>query len=278
MLGCTLAPFLESKGHSVICHGHKAVADVSCDLTDSAATNTLMQAVGPQCVINLVAATNVDDCERNPHAAYMLNVRTVETIVESLARRDQALLLHVSTDQVYDTVGESSENDIRLTNTYALSKYAGELAAQRMPAVVLRTNFFGPSRLATRKSFSDWLLDNFRQGKPFTAFADVSVSPLSMDTLSAVIERVVNQPEVGVFNVGSHHGMSKADFAEALAHAFDLPLGPMRRGSSEEIKLAAYRPKDMCMNSSKFEQAFDMALPCLVDEINRLRTDENAAA
>ena len=142
MLGCTLAPFLMSRGHSVICHGHSAVADVSCDLTDRTATNALMQAVGPQCVINLVAATNVDECERNPHAAYMLNVRTVETIVESLARRNQALLVHVSTDQVYDTAGESSESDIRLTNTYALSKYAGELAALRMPAVVLRTNFF----------------------------------------------------------------------------------------------------------------------------------------
>ena len=238
----------------------------------------MMQAVGPQCVINLVAATNVDECERNPHVAYMLNVRTVETIVESLARWDQAFLVHVSTDQVYDTAGESSESDIRLTNTYALSKYAGELAALRMPAVVLRTNFFGPSRLATRKSFSDWVLDNFRQSRAFTAFADVSVSPLSMDTLSSVIEQVARQPQVGVFNIGSHNGMSKADFAEALADAFALSTGLMRRGTSDELELAAYRPKDMCMNISKFEQSYGMALPCLEDEIKRLRTNGNATA
>ncbi len=275
MFGCTLAPFLEAQGHTVIRHGHSTAADVVCDLINCVDTAAMLETVAPDCVVNLVAATNVDECERSPHTAYLLNIRTVENLVAGLAGRKSAFLIQVSTDQVYDALGNSDENDVRLTNIYALSKYAGELAALRMPAAVLRTNFFGPSRHPNRKSFSDWLLDKFRDGKGFTAFSDVAVTPLSMDTLSAAIDRVLRHQVAGVFNLGSRQGMSKADFAAALAHTFDLPTEAMRRGSTTDVELAAYRPKDMCMNSSKFEQTFGMKLPRLSDEIKRLRSDIN---
>ncbi len=277
MLGCTLAPFLEAQGHTVIRHGHSTAADVVCDLINCADTAAMLETVAPDCVVNLVAATNVDECERSPHSAYLLNICTVENLVAGLAGSEGAFLVQVSTDQVYDSFGDSDENDVRLTNIYAMSKYAGELAALRMPAAVLRTNFFGPSRHPNRKSFSDWLLDNFREGKEFSAFTDVAFSPLLMDTLSAAIGRVLRQPVVGVFNLGSRQGMSKADFAVALAEAFDFPVTPMRRGTTTDVELAAYRPKNMCMNSSKFERTFGMKLPRLSDEIKRMRSDINVA-
>lgn len=275
MLGFTLSPFLAAQGHTVIRHGHGTAGDVACDLTDYAETASMLRATAPDSVVNLVGATNVDECERNPQAAYLLNVRTVENIVAELSGREGAFLVQVSTDQVYDSFCDNDENNVRLTNTYALSKYASELAALRMPAAVLRTNFFGPSGHPTRKSFSDWLLNNFRDGKGFTAFTDVAVTPVLMTTLSAAIDRVLRQQVAGVFNLGSHLGMSKADFAAALAQTFDLSSAAMRRGTTTDVELAAYRPKDMRMNSSKFERTFGMKLPRLSDEIKRLRVDTN---
>lgn len=275
MLGCTLSPFLEALGHTVIRHGHSIEADTACDLTDSVQTTSMLRAIAPDRVVNLVGSTNVDECERSPHSAYLLNVRTVENLVAGLAGCEAAFLVQVSTDQVYDSSGDSDENDVRLTNTYALSKYAGELAALLMPAAVLRTNFFGPSLHPNRKSFSDWVFQNFRDGKEFTAFTDVAFSPLLMITLSAAIERVLRQPAVGVFNLGSRQGMSKADFALTLAETFDLPSAPIRWGTTDDAELAAYRPKNMCMNSSKFERTFGIKLPLLSDEIKRLRGDIN---
>jgi dTDP-4-dehydrorhamnose reductase len=261
--------------YTVIQHGSQMGFDITCDLTDLAQTANMLKEVKPDVVVNLVGATNVDECERHPQSAYLLNTRTVENLVAGLTGIDGAFLVQVSTDQIYNAFGNSDENDVCLTNTYAMSKYAGELAALRMPTAVLRTNFFGPSRHPTRKSFSDWLLDKFRDGKGFTAFSDVAFTPLSMDTLSAAIDRVLRHQVAGVFNLGSRQGMSKADFAAALAHTFDLPTEAMRRGSTTDVELAAYRPKDMCMNSSKFEQTFDMKLPRLSDEIKRLRSDIN---
>ena len=277
MLGCTLAPFLARRGHTVIRHGHNDLADIVCDLTDRVETASMLRAVAPDSVVNLVGATNVDECQRNPHAAYLLNVCTVENLVAGLVGSEGKFLVQISTDQVYDSLGDSEENDIRLTNIYALSKYAGELAAMHMPAAVLRTNFFGPSRHPSRKSFSDWLLNNFCTGKNFTAFTDVVFSPLLMDTLSAAIEKVLCQPTVGVFNLGSDQGMSKADMAVAIAETFDFSENSMQRGTTADVELAAYRPKNMCMNSSKFARTFGMKLPRLSDEIERMRSDMNVA-
>lgn len=278
MLGCTLAPFLETQGHTIIRHAHNTTADVVCDLTNCADTAYMLETVAPECVVNLVAATNVDECERSPHTAYLLNIHTVENLVAGLKGREDVFLVQVSTDQVYDSVGDSDESHVRLTNTYALSKYAGELAALRMPAAVLRTNFFGHSQHPARQSFSDWLLGNFRNGAEFTAFTDVAVSPLLMSTLSAAIDKVIQKPAIGVFNLGSHQGMSKANFAITLANTFGLPFNAMRRGNSTDVELAAYRPRDMCMNSSKFERTFGIKLPPLSDEIKRLRSEINVAS
>lgn len=276
MLGSALAPFLEERGHEVVKHGHSQQSDISCDLTNRGATVDLLAEVSPEVVINLVASTNVDDCERQPHSAYLLNVRTVENLVAGLGKVTGTFLIHISSDQVYDAAGPSVEDDVRLANTYALSKYAGELAALHAQSVVLRTNFFGHSQHTSRKSFSDWLLDNLRQGKPFTAFSDVMFSPVSLPTLCAMIERVVENPVAGIFNLGSRYAMSKADFALELARVYGLSTQAIQIGTSKDVDLIAYRPKDMSMDCRKFETTFGVTMPSLKHEIQTLRAESNA--
>ena len=68
--------------------------------------------------------------------------------------------------------------------------------------------------------------------------------------------------------------MSKADFAYAFARAVDLPTDRMQRvqvGSAAH--LAAYRPKDMRMDSRRFEETMGLRLPSLADEITSIRSD-----
>jgi len=149
---------------------------------------------------------------------------------------------------------------------------AAEIAAGAVPSTVLRTNFFGRSRCAGRASFSDWLAGALRAHSPITVFDDVLFSPLSINTLCDMIARVLERRPQGVFNLGSRAGMSKADFAFALAQALQLPAGAMARGQSG-ASLRAYRPKDMRMDSSLFEQTMGLQLPALIDEIQSLRSD-----
>src|SRR5262249_54377625 len=154
----------------------------------------------PNMIVNLVALTDVDRCEGQPNNAYRLNVRCVENLTEWMSRGHAAKLIHISTDQVYDGEGPHREAAVTITNTYAMSKYAGELAARGANGTVLRTCFFGPSRLAGRPSFSDWLIDKFRSGQAFTGFDDVRFSPLAMDTLVRMIRRVIEGPVPGLYN------------------------------------------------------------------------------
>ena len=268
MLGSTLAPLLRAS-ESVLVHGHQAQADIRADVTDASQAWALLESVQPAAIVNLAGYTNVDDCEREPDQAYRLNVRIVENLVSWMSLQDSPpVLVHVSTDQIYDGEGPHLEDDVTLSNTYALTKYAGELAALRVPATVLRTNFFGPSRCATRSSFSDWLLAGLRGSQALKVFDDVRFSPLSMTTLSHAISAVLRAPAEGVFNLGAADGMSKADFACAFAEALDLPTACIERTTTDQVDfLTTYRPKDMRMDSTAFETAFDIRLPLLAQEL-----------
>ena len=273
MLGATLAPILRICGHDVLVHGHSTGGDVYGDLTDRNATASLVAQVKAECIVNLVALTNVDKCEIDPHAAYLLNVKTVENLATAIREQGGVHLIQISTDQVYDAGGLSMEDEIRLTNTYALTKYAGEIAASLVSGTVLRTNFFGPSALPGRYSFSDWLLNNLREQTPMSAFSDVIVNPLSMNTLSVMIERAIQKPVAGVFNLGSRNPLSKADFALQTASIFGLNTGNMTTGQVDARGLCAYRPKDMSMDCTRFESTFNVNLPTLRDEIRTLRKE-----
>jgi dTDP-4-dehydrorhamnose reductase len=270
LLGHSLVPELRAAGINVVAHGHSHGMDVAADLSDRKAAFALLDAVAPDMIVNLVALTDVDRCESQPHDAFRLNVRCVENLTEWMAGGRKAVLIHVSTDQVYDGEGPHREADVTITNTYAMSKYAGELAALAAGGTVLRTCFFGPSQLAGRPSFSDWLIDKFRSGQIFTGFDDVRFSPLAMDTLVRMIRRVIEGQVPGLYNVGSSDGLSKFAFAEAVARRYGLDAANMRRGARSDVNLRAYRPSDMRMDSRLFETTYRTALLALQAEIDRL--------
>lgn len=274
LLGCSLGPRLRALGHAIVTQGLSGAAavDLRVDLTDRAAAEAMLDRLKPRVVVNLVGLTDVDRCEDHADEAWRLNVRTVETLAGWIGRRDGCHLVHVSTDQVYDGLGPHREGDVDIVNVYALSKYAGELAALAAGATVLRTNFFGPSAQPRRASFSDWVIARLRAGEPFTGFEDVLFSPLSMATLSVAVARVAARPAPGVFNLGARGGCSKAEFARRLARHLGHDASLVRAGSQADAGLRARRPTDMRMDSRLFETTFDFILPDLSAEIAGMET------
>lgn len=275
LLGTTLAPALAEAGHSVVTHGLRLDAQVKADLRQFDQVSSLLAKVQPDCIVNLAALTNVDLCEREPHQAYLLNVATVANLARAM--REQAgpcHLVQISTDQVYDGSGPHAEDDVTVTNTYAFSKIAAELAAASVPSTILRTTFFGRSLCPSRTSFSDWIIQALRSDAPLNVFDDILFSPLAINTLSGMIERVVAKRPPGLFNLGARDGMSKAAFAFALADAMGLPATRITRTvSTASPALDAYRPKDMRMDCSLFERTMGLQLPTLIDQIHSLRSD-----
>lgn len=275
LLGSTLVPFLVRKGHSVIRHGHRIHADINANLCNPTETSRLLTQASPDCIINLAALTNVDTCEAEPDKAYQLNVSSVHNICQAIRQHSSVChLVHISTDQLYDGQGPHREHEITIRNCYAFSKIAAEFAAVSVPSTIIRTNFFGRSQCSGRSSFSDWLYQGLKHNEPLSVFEDVLFSPLSTSTLCTMIERLVLLRPVGVFNLGSCCGMSKADYAYAFAAALDFSTHNLKRTLSSSMPLLnARRPKDMRMDSQLFEQTLGVILPSLTDEINNLRSD-----
>lgn len=266
LLGVPLANALRHK-LEVITQGRSKCADYQADLSCIQEAGNLLNFVKPDIVINLVALTDVDRCEIFPNEAYRINTKTVENLAECHSANHHFQLIQISTDQVYDDEGTHDEEDVTLTNIYAYSKYCAEKVATSIGGVVLRTNFFGPSQVLGRVSFSDWVIDSFRQKKKIKLFKDVYFSPLSINTLIKCIERVIELPQTGVYNLGSHHGMSKQEFALNLGYCLGLDTSQGKSSSVKDFTFKAYRPTDMRMDSRRFEKVFDVTLPKLIDEI-----------
>lgn len=263
LLGSVLLPHFVDRGYHVTAAPGRRTAD----LTRADDVRRLLDLAQPDFIVNLAALTNVDHCESHPDEAYRTNAELVLHLVRWIeASGSSAHLIQISTDQVYDGAGPHREDTICPINVYAYSKCLAEEYVRRVDGTSLRTNFFGRSHLPGRPSFSDWIVSSLRAGKSIPVFGDVLFSPLSLPTLASSIELVLRKPAAGVFNLGARSGMSKADFAFALATAVGLPTHGLSRATVADVPLKARRPQDMRMDCEQF-QAFGARAPELRDEI-----------
>jgi dTDP-4-dehydrorhamnose reductase len=277
LLGSTLYPQLKSQGRSVRTQSYKNTADFTADLSVPIQAFELLSNVKPRVIVNLVGLTSVERCQDHPQEAYLLNTKVVENIVKWMLESDSDChLVQISTDQVYDGSGPHNEDQVTITNNYAFSKYAGELAAALVPSTILRTNFVGLSKAIHRESLTDWVFNSLNVSKQISVLQDVFFSPLSLKFLAEMISIVIDKKPIGVFNLGSRNGMTKADFDYVFAEHLGLPVTLMSRINSDQATfLRAYRPKDMRMNSFKFESALGVSLPCLIDQIKVVAEEYN---
>tara|TARA_B110000444_G_scaffold245439_1_gene265943 strand:- start:137 stop:1006 length:870 start_codon:yes stop_codon:yes gene_type:complete len=275
LLGRSLIPQLSTYGHKIITQAREKDADFLLDLVDENNVFELLNETKPSVIVNLIGLTSVEQCQKAPNEAYLSNVRTVENLSQWIKLSDSGThLIQISTDQVYDGLGPHPEKAVNLTNAYACSKYAGELAADLVSSTVLRTNFVGISSADDRESLTDWVVNSLKSGQNIKVLNDVLFSPLSMTTLIKMIDLVIEQKPTGVFNLGSRNGMSKADFDFDFAECLGLQTKLMTRINTEQATfLKAYRPKDMRLDCAKFEKVFEVTLPNLSDEIQLVASE-----
>jgi dTDP-4-dehydrorhamnose reductase len=276
LLGTTLSSELKNSGFEIVTVSRSGPSDIRVDVSNKKSLfDSLSESVTNfHVVINLAALTSVERCEDRPDLAHRANTATAENIACWIKELSPSThFIQLSTDHVYEGCGPHKESDVTLVNTYALTKFAGELAAKMVPSTILRTNFVGASEAPSRRGLTDWLYDSLTQEEHIQVLNDVLFSPVSISTLCSVITEVIKQQPVGVFNLGSSGGMSKADFDFAFAGLVGLPTKYMSRvGASTAKFLRARRPLDMRMDSSKLEGKLGIKLPSLLDEIRKVAT------
>jgi dTDP-4-dehydrorhamnose reductase len=267
-LGSYLMKALGKKGFDVIGTSFTKSSGnlTSIDLTDTAATQTILKSVSPDVIINTVALTNVDECHNDMAKAHKLNVQVVSNLAHWVTQNSNSVhFVQVSTDHLYSLNGPHTEEQISPINVYALTKLDGESVAEVcLKALVLRTNFFGS--FDGKVTYIDWLEGALKNKEKITVFNDVRFSPLYVSVLCDIIARSIEAGLTGVYNAGAADSVTKADFA--------LKLADMRGYGTEnvtvdsiKVKNITDRPFDMSMDSSKLQQVLGIKLPNVYDSL-----------
>lgn len=226
-------------------------------------------------IINLVANTNVNECEKNYKKAYYDNVETVSQIIKgikSYKNKKKPFLIHISTDQVYRGIGPHKEKVTRHTNNYGKTKLLAEKLCLKSKGLVLRTNFIGKN-CPQRESLSDWIVRNIRAKKKINVYENVYFSPLHIKTLCKIINKIKRKKISGVFNLGSKKGMSKQKFAEILCKKLNADKSYLIKKPFFNNNNIANRPLDMRLDNSLFEKKFGIVLPNMKGEVIKLVHD-----
>lgn len=267
MLGTVLCEKLKSKNaFQVLTHSQTSAADFSGDLDNYEVVEKILIDSEADFCVNAMALTDVNLSEADPQKARQLNVFPAENLAKSIQQRGLSVkLIQISTDHMYDQT-LATENDVKIVNYYAQTKYEADLVVEKIGAVILRTNFFGASQ-SMKKSFSDWIIESLQQGKKLQGFNDVYFSPLHIETLCQEIQRVIHHFKPGIYNLGSREGFSKHEFMIKLAEHKNLPTNLISSTAYADAKISVPRPRDMRMNVSKYERTFQVKLPTLQEEI-----------
>jgi len=122
-----------------------AVDRATLDLADPDAIVRMVRDVAPAWIVNAGAYTAVDRAEREPELAHAVNARAPGVLADE-AKRAGALLVHFSTDYVFDGAARTPYDEdapANPLNVYGASKLAGEraVAASGACALTLRTSW-----------------------------------------------------------------------------------------------------------------------------------------
>lgn len=244
------------------------------DLTQPEAAARLVDDVCPEIVLHCAALANIDLAEANPALAERMNAQ-VPGEMAAAARRVGAVMIHISTDAVFDGVkGNYSETDApNPLNVYARSKLAGEqMVLDANPdAIVARVNFYGWS-LTGQRSLAELFYDKLRAGHKIFGFTDVFFCPLQVNLLGEILLQMAQLRLSGVYHVVSREALSKYDFGCRIARLFDLDQNLIQPVSWKEAGLKAVRSPNLTLSTAKLAAALGEDLPDQQSGLERFRT------
>jgi len=219
------------------------------DLRDAEATQKLLTEFKPDLLINTVAWTDVDGCERDLRQAFALNLETALSIRLALENQN-CKLIHISTNDIFSgSEGPFTEDDRPdPVNIYARTKYMAEQLFADLPtALILRFTFLS-WWTSGKTSFSRWLVQSLLQGQSVKLFKDQYNAPLYVGTLVEWLEQLWHLQ--GVYHLGSER-RSRLETGLALAQAFNLNTDLIEAVSVHDSHLYAPRPLDVSLSAEK---------------------------
>ncbi len=229
-----------------------SVARPTVDLAQPDTICSVIREKQPQIIINAAAYTAVDQAEREPELAKVINA-TAPKILAQEAKKQQAFLIHLSTDYVFDGKNcrpYQEEDQTNPLSIYGQTKLAGEQAIRDTynHHLILRTAWvygtFGKS------NFVKTMLRLGGEREEIRVVADQIGSPTWARDIAETIAKLIPllNPEIaGTYHytnsgVASWYDFAVAIFEEAQKLGFSLKIQRVVPITTPEYPTPADRP------------------------------------
>lgn len=253
-----------------------AVDHGDCDLSDPEAIRRLVRHIRPDIIVNPAAYTAVDKAEAEPALAEAVNATAPGVFAEE-AERYGALLVHYSTDYVFDGAMPGSYLETDATNpqsVYGRTKCDGEVAVRRATKrhLILRTSWVVG---AHGGNFAKTMLRLAAERESLSVVADQWGAPTSAallaDTTAHLLRQYANAPEA--FPYGTYHCVAGGEtnwceyarfvIAEAVKAGKPMKVAPeaVRAISTADYPTPARRPTNSRLDTMRLKTTFSLELP-----------------
>lgn len=279
LLGCNgqvgweLQRSLRPLGELVVCDFDSA-PQFQADFTRPAEVAALVDRLRPDVIVNAAAHTAVDKAESEPALARLINATTVGAVAER-ARALDALLVHYSTDYVYDGSGNTPRDEMSPTaplSVYGLTKLEGEdlVRASGCRHVILRTSWVYAAR---GSNFVKTMLRLASERDALNVIDDQVGAPTGAELLADVTAQVIARLTTGQGGEGTYHCVAGGetswfDYARfviewARANEQSVKVAPeaIRPVPTSAYPTAARRPLNSRLSTVKLRETFSLNLP-----------------
>lgn len=245
-----------------------------------------VRAVRPDVIVNAAAHTAVDKAEGEPAFCRLLNTEVPGLLAREAATLG-ALLVHYSTDYVFDGTGETpwSEDDpTGPLSVYGQSKLDGEIAIQAAGCrhLIFRTSWVYAARGG---NFAKTMLRLARERERLSVVADQIGAPTGAELIADVTAHAIVAAQARPVLTGVYH-LAAAGFTSWHGYA-SYVIGQARRSGvaitvaddhivavgSDAFPAPAPRPKNSRLATDKLQRAFQLVLPPWQHGVARMLTE-----
>ena len=234
---------------------------------------TVLQ-IRPDVIVNAAAHTAVDKAESEPDFARTLNA-TSPAVISKAAQQIGALMVHYSTDYVFDGSGDTPWVETDATgplSVYGSTKLEGEqlVAANCARHLIFRTSWVYAARGG---NFAKTMLRLARERDRLTVIDDQFGAPTGAELLADVTAHAIRDTlrapdKAGLYHLvaggeTSGHGYASFVLEQARAAGQELKVAP---GAIDPVPTSAFptparRPQNSRLDTSKLQSTFGLVLP-----------------
>jgi dTDP-4-dehydrorhamnose reductase len=245
-------------------HGELIALDrQQLDLCDEASIRRATRAASPNVIVNAAAYTAVDRAESEAALAGAVNGIAPGILAEE-ARRCDALLLHYSTDYVFDGEKDApyrEDDPPSPVSVYGRSKLEGEQAIQASGCrhLILRTSWVYAAR---GNNFVRTVLKLARERGELSVVGDQVGAPTAAHEVAVATATLIAQgpPADGIYHLSAAGETSWYEYALAVVSLAGLAGTKVRRITTAEYPTAARRPRYSVLSNEKIRNAAGIAL------------------